>query len=57
MFDLLTDIEKTIERRKAEYPSVQEILHVLMDHGIDSQEWQALQDKRAAVKAKYPKGE
>ena len=36
--------------REAEYPSVQECVHAILDDQLD-----ALQAKRAAVKAKYPK--
>jgi hypothetical protein len=44
-----------IRKREKEYPSTKEILHVLMDHGLDSPEMQMLQQKRQAVKLKYPK--
>ena len=43
-----------VENRKAEYPSIEELLHALMDHGIDSPEMQVLQGKRAEIKLKYP---
>ena len=39
--------------RKAEYPTIEEILHVILDHGTDSPEMESLQAKRAAIKAKY----
>jgi len=37
--------------REAEYPSVQECVHAILDDTLD-----ALQAKRASVKLKYPKG-
>lgn len=39
------------EKRKAEYPSIEECVHAMLDDGLV-----ALQEKRAAVKVKYPKG-
>jgi len=39
------------EKRKAEYPSIEECVHAMLDDGLVE-----LQEKRAAVKAKYPKG-
>mgnify|MGYP001500954881 CR=1 FL=1 len=38
-------------QRKAEYPSIEECVHAMLDDGLVE-----LQEKRAAVKAKYPKG-
>lgn len=43
------------EDRKKEYPSIEEILHIILDHGTDSQEYIDLQAARAAIKLKYPK--
>ncbi len=37
-------------QREAEYPSIQECFHAILDDDLD-----ALQKKRAAVKTKYPK--
>ena len=37
--------------REAEYPSVQECVHAILDDTLD-----ALQAKRAEIKTKYPKG-
>ena len=37
-------------KRLAEYPSIEECVHAMLDDGLA-----ALQEKRAAVKAKYPK--
>ena len=37
--------------RKAEYPSIEECVHAILDDQLD-----ALQAKRTAIKAKYPKG-
>ena len=36
--------------RKAEYPSIEECIHAILDDDLD-----ALQAKRAEVKARYPK--
>ena len=38
------------EQRTEEYPSIQECVHAILDDQLD-----ALQAKRQAVKAKYPK--
>ena len=38
-------------KRRAEYPSIEECVHAILDGDLV-----ALQEKRAAVKAKYPKG-
>ena len=38
-------------KREAEYPSIEECIHAILDDDLV-----ALQEKRAAVKAKYPKG-
>ena len=40
----------TKEKRKAEYPSIEECVHAILDDEVD-----ALQIKRKAVKDKYPK--
>ena len=40
------------EKRRAEYPSIDECVHAL----LDTDHLEALQAKRAAVKLKYPKG-
>ena len=37
-------------KRLAEYPSIEECVHAMLDDGLAS-----LQEKRAAVKTKYPK--
>ena len=39
-----------VRKRETEYPSIQECIHAILDDDLD-----ALQKKRAAVKAKYPK--
>ena len=39
-----------LENRLNEYPSLDECLHAILDNELD-----AIQTKRAAVKAKYPK--
>ena len=38
-------------KREAEYPSIQECVHAILDDDLD-----ALQAKRASIKTKYPKG-
>ena len=38
-------------KREAEYPSVQECVHAILDDTLD-----ALQAKRAEIKTKFPKG-
>jgi hypothetical protein len=38
-------------KREAEYPSVQECVHAILDDTLD-----ALQAKRASIKTKFPKG-
>ncbi len=38
-------------KREAEYPSIQECIHAILDDDLT-----ALQEKRQAVKTKYPKG-
>lgn len=47
--------KQKIEARKKEYRSIEEVIHIILDHGIMSEEFQALQDERNAIKAKYPK--
>ena len=42
-------------KRKAEYRSIEEVLHIILDFGMNSQEYTDLQAERAAIKAKYPK--
>ena len=38
------------EKRKAEYPSIEECVHAILDDDLD-----ALQAKRAEIKLRYPK--
>ena len=38
-------------KREAEYPSIQECVHAILDDDLD-----ALQKKRTEIKKKYPKG-
>jgi hypothetical protein len=45
------DAQAYARKREAEYPSVQECVHAILDDQLD-----ALQAKRASVKLKYPKG-
>jgi hypothetical protein len=42
---------KWIRDRQAEYPSIQECVHAILDDDLT-----ALQEKRQAIKTKYPKG-
>jgi len=46
------DVQEYARSRKAEYPSIEECVHAILDDGLVE-----LQEKRAAVKAKYPKGD
>ena len=43
------------EQRKNEYRSIEEVLHVILDHGLYSEEFFALQTERTQIKIKYPK--
>jgi hypothetical protein len=45
------DAQEYSRKREAEYPSVQECVHAILDNQLD-----ALQAKRAEIKTKYPKG-
>ena len=45
-----SDSEAYARKRKAEYPSIEECVHAILDDDLV-----ALQEKRAAVKARYPK--
>ena len=45
-----TEAERWLENRLGEYPTLQECIHAILDDDLD-----ALQAKRAAIKAKYPK--
>ena len=57
--DLSQDVEyrneQKIKARRAEYRSIEEVIHTILDHGLDSQEFIELQDERQAIKGKYPK--
>ena len=44
------DAQEYARNRQAEYPSIEECVHAILDDQLD-----ALQVKRQAVKAKYPK--
>jgi hypothetical protein len=45
------DAQAYSRKRQAEYPSVQECVHAILDDQLD-----ALQAKRALIKTKFPKG-
>jgi hypothetical protein len=45
------DAQEYARKREAEYPSVQECVHAILDDDLD-----ALQAKRVDIKTKYPKG-
>jgi hypothetical protein len=45
------DAQSYARSRKAEYPSIEECVHAILDNDLD-----ALQVKRQAVKDKHPKG-
>ena len=44
------DSQEYARKRKAEYPSIEECVHAILDDDLD-----ALQAKRAEIKARYPK--
>ena len=44
------DAQEYSRKREAEYPSIQECVHAILDDDLT-----ALQEKRQAVKTKYPK--
>ena len=44
------DAQEYARKRKAEYPSIEECVHAILDDDLD-----ALQEKRAEIKARYPK--
>ena len=44
------DAQEYARKRKAEYPSIEECVHAILDDDLD-----ALQVKRAEIKARYPK--
>tara|TARA_B100001245_G_C22885955_1_gene426306 strand:- start:1308 stop:1532 length:225 start_codon:yes stop_codon:yes gene_type:complete len=46
----LPDTTPYDKKRRMEYPSIEECVHAILDDGLS-----ALQEKRAAIKAKYPK--
>lgn len=52
---LIREAEEVIVSRKKEYKSIEEVIHVILDHGLNSQEFIQLQQERAVIKAKYPK--
>ena len=45
------DAQEYARKREAEYPTIQECVHAILDDDLD-----ALQKKRAEIKKKYPKG-
>ena len=52
MLKVKNDLLKTYsDFRKAEYPSIEECVHAILDNELDT-----LQVKRQAIKKKYPKG-
>ena len=46
------DAQEYARKREAEYPSIEECVHAILDDDLD-----ALHAKRAEIKTKYPKGE
>ena len=44
------DSQEYARKREAEYPSIQECVHAILDDDLT-----ALQEKRQAIKSKYPK--
>jgi hypothetical protein len=57
--DLSQDIawrnEQKVIARKKEYKSIEEVIHIILDHGMDSQEFIDMQTERSAIKARHPK--
>jgi len=51
----LTDENNYQELREKEYPSIQEIIHIILDDGMNSVEFDNLQALRQIIKVKYPK--
>ena len=45
------DAQEYARKRKAEFPTIEECVHAILDDDLT-----ALQEKRQAVKTKYPKG-
>lgn len=48
-------LQEVLNNRIKEYPSINEIIHTIMDKGLDSPEMSELQTLRQLVKNKYPK--
>ena len=46
----VTEAEKVIANRKAEYPTIEDCIHAILDNDLEN-----LQAKRQAIKEKYPK--
>ena len=44
-----------VKARKSEYRSIEEVIHVILDHGFESQEFADLQTERATIKERHPK--
>jgi hypothetical protein len=57
--DLSQDVEYRnqckVECRKKEYKSIEEVMHIILDHGIGSQEFIDYQAERQVIKEKYSK--
>ena len=57
--DLSQDVEyrnaEKIACRKKEYKSIEEVMHIILDHGISSVEFYEYQLARRDIKEKYPK--
>ena len=49
-YQIAWDAQEYARKREPEYPSIEECLHAILDDDLD-----ALQAKRAEVKARYPK--
>jgi len=47
--------KQKVEARRKEYRSIEEVIHIILDHGFESPEFEALQVERSAIKVKYPK--
>lgn len=51
----LSEENNYAELRKKEYPSIEEVLHIILDHGLESAQYSDLLALRDSIKIKYPK--
>ena len=53
--DVIFRNKQKLIARKKEYKSIEEVIHIILDYGMESQEFQDLQAERTLIKSKYPK--